>query len=191
MKICLRTTIALLVGLMFVFSACTSPMATSEPSNVSTTTQPLVPVPVTLTVDANSPITSTSEKRENPLEVIETDLEISHAPKLNEPATLNVTINSPVKSFGMEKYTAYISLSRKAYELLDGNLTFPVSFKAGEPVNFSAVVAFRETGYWEVSAQVWGLWIPGSGPLGMYYMSPIDIISLNIGVDESTLISLP
>lgn len=66
-----------------------------------------------------------------------------------------------------------------------------INLKAGEPIHFSAVVAFKETGYWQVGACVTELVIPNGGPAEIYFGSPQDTIFLKIGVDRSTFESLP
>lgn len=107
--------------------------------------------------------------------VIETDLEISHAPKLNEPAKLFVTILSPVDFPGL---TAEIIFYQGA-ELLEGAKKQPIDLKAGVPVHFSATIVFRETGYRTVTADVC------EQINNVWHHSPQDTIYLKIGVNES------
>ena len=109
---------------------------------------------------------------------------------MNEPAELSVTVISPV-DVPRHGLNAYIVFPGKEYELLSGDITLPVTIRAGEPIHFSAVVAFKETGYWHVSAWVSELVIKGPGPLGMYHRSPKDTMFLKIGVDQSTFEHLP
>ncbi|MFC2049803.1 hypothetical protein ACFLTN_01330 [Chloroflexota bacterium] len=113
--------------------------------------------------------------------VIKTDLEISHAPKLNEPAKLFVTILSPVDFSGL---TAEIIFHQGA-ELLEGAKKQPVDLKAGVPVHLSATIVFRETGYHTVTADV------AEQINNVWHNSPQDTIYLKIGVNESTFESEP
>lgn len=107
--------------------------------------------------------------------VIETDLEISHAPKLNEPAKLFVTVLSPVD---LPDLTAEI-IFHQGIELLEGTKRRPVDLEAGVPVHFSAIIVFRETGYRTVTADVAEL------VNGVWHHSPQDTIYLKIGINES------
>ncbi len=107
--------------------------------------------------------------------VIKTDLEISHAPKLNEPAKLFVTILSPVDFSGL---TAEIIFYQGA-ELLEDAKKQPVDLKAGVPLHFSAIIVFNETGYHTVTAAV------AEKVNDVWHLSPQDTIYLKIGVNES------
>jgi hypothetical protein len=120
--------------------------------------------------------------RINRYAVIETILEISHTPKLNEPATLSVTITSPVDVPRVDTHglKAIVIFSREEYELLDGNNIVPVTIKAGEPIHFSVVIVFKKTGLWSVRASVCELITPGDSPAGMYHYSPENTIFFNI-----------
>jgi hypothetical protein len=108
--------------------------------------------------------------------VINTDIEISHAPKLNEPAKLFITILSPVD---FPDLTAEI-IFYKGAELLEGDKKQPVDLKAGVPLHFSATIVFNETGYHTVSAYV------DEKVDDVWYSSPQDTIYLKIGVNKST-----
>lgn len=123
---------------------------------------PVSPVPVVRVPDKYS--------------VIQTDLEISHAPKLNEPAKLFITILSPVD---FPDLTAEI-IFYKGAELLEGATKQPVDLKAGVPVHFSATIVFRETGYRTVTADVC------EQINNVWHHSPQDTIYLKIGVNQST-----
>lgn len=123
---------------------------------------PVSPVPVVMVPDKYS--------------VIQTDLEISHAPKLNEPAKLFITIFSPVD---FPNLTAEI-IFHEGVELLEGAKKQPIDLKAGVPVHFSATIIFTETGYRKVTADVC------EQINNVWYHSPQDTIYLKIGVNEST-----
>jgi len=107
---------------------------------------------------------------------IKTNLEISHAPKLNEPAKLFVTILSPVDFPGL---TAEI-IFYQGVELLEGARRQPVDLKAGVPLHFSAIIVFNETGYHTVTADV------TEKVNGVWHHSPQDTIFFDVGVEGST-----
>ena len=142
---------------------------------------------VTVTEDSatwgNDPPRSNSEPGVVPIQqvpdkwsVIETDLQVSCAPKLNEPAELSITILSPVDFPGM---TAEI-IFHHGVELLEGAEKQTIDLKAGVPVHLSATVIFTETGSHTVTADVAELID------GVWHHSPQNTISFDIGIEQST-----
>jgi hypothetical protein len=108
--------------------------------------------------------------------VIETDLQVSCAPKLWEPAELSITILSPVDFPGM---TAEI-IFHHGVELLEGAEKQTIDLKAGVPVHLSATIIFTETGSHTVTADVAELID------GVWHHSPQNTISFDIGIEQST-----
>lgn len=123
----------------------------------------------------------------NEWSVIQTDVEISHAPRLHEPAKLYFTILIPRDFPGL-----YVSIFLPSSALLsdsDVELTKSyeglfhvtgVDLKAGTPCHFSATVVFEEIGYCHVTLATF------QKVDGVTYSSPQDTIYLKIGVNEST-----
>lgn len=126
--------------------------------------------------------------------VIKTDLEISHAPKLNEPAKLFITTVSPVDFPGL---SVGILIYPKSAVLSDSNsqlVAIPlvpganqvamqvtgVDLQANVPYHFSATVVFNDTGYYHVTADA------RQKIDNTTYHGTQDTIYLKIGVNQST-----
>jgi hypothetical protein len=125
--------------------------------------------------------------------VIKTDLEISHAPKLNEPAKLFITTISPVDFPGL---SVGILIYPKSAVLSDSNsqlVAIPlvpsanqiamqvtgVDLQANVPYHFSAIVVFNDTGYYHVTADT------RQKIDNTTYHGTQDTIYLKIGVNQS------
>jgi hypothetical protein len=108
--------------------------------------------------------------------VITTDLQISHAPKLNEPAKLFITILSPVDFPDINAEIIFY----EGVEFLEGETRQQIELKANVPFHLSSIVVFTETGIHTVTADVAEL------VDGIWYSSPQDTITFDIGVEQST-----
>jgi hypothetical protein len=122
------------------------------------------------------PVTPVLVRARDKWSVIETDLEVSHAPKLNEPAKLFITILSPVDYRGLTAQIIFF----EGVELLEGDWRQPIDLKAGVPLHLSATIVFTETGNHSVTADV------AEFVCGAWHNSPQDTIYFNIGVEHST-----
>ncbi len=126
--------------------------------------------------------------------VIKTDLEISHAPKLNEPAKLYITTISPVDFPGLS-IGILVSPKTAIVSDTDSKLTVVplvpganqiamrlsgVDLKANVPFHFSAIVVFQDNGYYHVTADA------QQKVDSVTYHGLQDTIYLKIGAKESS-----
>jgi hypothetical protein len=123
--------------------------------------------------------------------VIVTDIEISHAPKLNEPAKLFITTVSPVDfpglSVGILIYPKSAVLSNPELSIVpqvpDAKqyaMQFTgVDLEANIPFHCSATIVFNDTGYYQVSATA------RQKIDNVTYSGVGDFLYLKIGVNQS------
>ncbi len=145
------------------------------------------------------PVTPVPVMRTDKYSVIKTDIEISHAPRINEPAKLFITTLSPVDFPGL---SVGILISPKSAVLsdTDSKLTAVplvpganqvamqvtgVDLQANVPYHFSATVVFEETGYYSVSADA------RQKVDNITYHGTQDTIYLKIGARESSFEQAP
>lgn len=140
------------------------------------------------------PVTPVPVIRTDKYSVIKTDIEISHAPKLNEPAKLFITTVSPVD---FPDLSVGILIYPKSAVLLDSDSKLTavplvpganqvamqvtgLDLQANIPYHFSAMVVFNETGYYHVTAGA------RESVDNTTYHGTQDTIYLKIGTKEST-----
>jgi hypothetical protein len=112
---------------------------------------------------------------------IQVQLEISHAPRLNEPADIYFSILSPDDFPNMAVEIVF----DKSGEVLEGNKIQTLDLKAGIPVHLTAKIAFTETGFQTVTVYFYQSTDKFSNAV------PHDAVYLNIGVDESVFDFIP
>ena len=112
------------------------------------------------------PVTPVLVARSDKYGAIQTDIEISHIPRINEPAKLFITTLS---TMDFQDLSIGILISPKTVALTSGNSELSVvqlvpganqyyvqisgvDLKAGVPFHCSAIVVFQETGYYRVTA---------------------------------------
>lgn len=140
------------------------------------------------------PVTPPKLVRTDKWGAIKTDVEISHAPKLNKPAKLFITIVSPVDFPGL---SLGILISPKSVVLSDSDSKLTavtlvpganqvamqvagVDLQANVPYHFSATVVFKDTGYYHVTADA------QQKVDNSIHHGTQDTIYLKIGAKEST-----
>jgi hypothetical protein len=143
------------------------------------------------------PVTPAPLVRTDKYSVIKTDLEISHAPKLNEPAKLFITIVSPVEFSNLD---LDIFIFPKSAILTDSDLSVVpqvpeaqqlamqvtgIDLQANVPFHFSTIVVFKEIGYYNVAVGTF------QKVGGISYTGQQDRLYLKIGTQESTFEQAP